>query len=1259
MFRRSLRHLGTALTLLVAFVCQETWTLASVTGGLTGTVVDAETLAPVAGAQVTAASPSQSATTTTDAAGHFNFLTLAPDTYTVTASKAAYQATSVPGQVVFADTVQSVAIRMPKALRTIAHVTAAAAGSLVKSGTTADVYSINSTTQQAAAALGGGGSLNQAYSAIATVPGAYVIPNQSGYYETINIRGGDYDQVGYEFDGIPVNRSFDNYASSSASSLGNAEVQVYTGAPPANSQGNGLAGYINQVIKSGTYPGYATGSLGIGAPAFYHRAAVEVGGSTPDRLFSYYFGIAGLNQSYNYVNNNNASEYDNWLSYPLGMISGPSALPYAPGWSYYYGNPGLLQKGGPTGILFPMGPADWSLFSWIASRDTVANFHIGIPHHNDAGRDDVQLLYFDESLKNQFYISANDVASPQCTGAYALSAVACANYINGETASTELYGHIVPYGTSLPITYLNSLTWSCPSAVGHSFSSSSINSMASCVTNYGWPNGVNVGSYSNPSTLGPDDRDNSYNDTAIAKIQYTKNFGSNAFLRFYGYTYYSDWFVAGAYSASFCTFYCPLAPAYQLDTHTRGLAMQFSDQLNEQNLLTFTGNYTTAGVVRDNNAYFDVPTETAAPIVSSANPYSGICYGTIPAGFPHAGSFGPVDCYTTQWNGLTGKKIAYGGLTFPDVGTAPSLTGLSCGGAPCEYLLAENGLNGEYSATTPNFYAASLTDEYRPSEKWLLNLGVRLDNFGFVGQNTLVPPLGVGGTEARAFWFTAYNLDNCINFKTGIPISNPGGPGAACPAGYTAANLSNAPANYVYNVWQPRVSGTYTASPDDVFRFSFGRYPEPPPTAFEQYNTRQEDIADYLGPIFSPYGRYSPGYPIGPEISLNYDLSWEHHFKGTDWSFKFTPFLRQTQDQVQEFFLDPIEEFVSGVNVGDQRSQGVEFQLQKGDFTRNGFSGLLSFAYTNSYITYDAIAGADGRTVLTGVNAGIAQYNAYTKACALNPSNPNCGSTSNNMTANACYTPTGMPVAPSASGACPSGDISNPYWDEPIQALINPKGQFPTYDTFPANGIGLVSQGYNSPYVATMLVNYKYNRVAVTPSFQFQGGGKYGTPIANAGIDPAAGCEPLAGTTRYNALTCAGTIDTPDPYTGAFDGIGAFTQPNEFIANVQASYDLTPRIQLVGVVANIVNYCWGGTKTPWTFNDGNICAYTNVLGTVYPVMPYGTPGAVVNPPGYNGSIVQPFRKYPYEPSFGPAIVSAENYSIKTPLQFYLTANLKI
>ncbi|HEY6325382.1 MAG TPA: TonB-dependent receptor, partial [Candidatus Cybelea sp.] len=1002
MIRRSLRHLGTALLLLAMFFGQATWTLASVTGGLTGTVVDADTAAPIAGAQVTASSPSQSVTVNTDAAGHFSFLTLGPDTYTVTVSKSGYQNTSVPGQIVFADTVQTVAVRMPKALKTIARVSAQAAGALVKSGTTADVYSINAAAQAGSAALGGGGLINQAYSAISTVPGAYVIPNQTGYYATVNIRGGDYDQVGYEFDGVPVNRSFDNYASSSASSLGNAEVQVYTGANPATSEGQGLSGFINQVIKSGTFPGYATGSLGIGTPAFYHRAAVEVGGATPDRMFSYYFGVAGLNQSFNYINSNNGSEYDNWLGPAVGIVTGPFGKPFAPGWSLFFGGNG--------DAYYPLGPINWVNndaqvgLGTIYGRNTVVNFHIGIPHHNDAGRDDIQLLYDDESLKNQEYYNAGTFASPFCTGAAAQSGAACMYLVNGETLST-LTGGGVPYGTSVPVTFTNTYTWGCAPTVGKTFNSTALNGLAGCVRTYGFPNGVDVGSPTNPAVIPPGAPDTSYNDTAITKVQYTKNFGSSAFLRLYGFTFYSDWFLNAPYNISFCYFFCNLAPDYELSTHTRGLSLEFQDQLNEQNLLSIAGSYTTARIIRDNNGFYNLGGEgNFVNVVNAAAPYSGYCYN-------------PTSTTPTVVVNCNGNKIpltpTYNNPGLPSLGATCPIPGKPHDGSACTYMVSENGLNGTYSGTVPNFYGASITDQYRPTDRWLLNVGVRLDSFGFVGQNTLVPPLG-GSGQARAFWFNAYNLDNCVNTITGAPFANPA-PGKACPTGSHIANVQNVPANFTFNIWQPRIAGTYTASPDDVLRFSYGRYTEAPNTAFEQYNTRQEDLADYIGSHFLQFGRNSPGYPIQPPTSINYDISWEHRLKGTDWSFKLTPFLRQTQDQIQQFFLIPQNGFVSGLNVGSQRSEGLEFQVQKGDFSRDGISGLLSFAYTNSYVHYGPIAaGASGSTVLAPINNSIAQYNAYTKFCATHPSalNTTCGgSTSNGMTANACYTATGTPVA--------------------------------------------------------------------------------------------------------------------------------------------------------------------------------------------------------------------------------------------------------
>ncbi|MGA8326975.1 MAG: carboxypeptidase-like regulatory domain-containing protein, partial [Candidatus Cybelea sp.] len=56
---------------------------AGTTGTLRGRVVDAATHAPIAGAVVNVTSPSQTAQSTSDASGAFSFISLAPDTYTV------------------------------------------------------------------------------------------------------------------------------------------------------------------------------------------------------------------------------------------------------------------------------------------------------------------------------------------------------------------------------------------------------------------------------------------------------------------------------------------------------------------------------------------------------------------------------------------------------------------------------------------------------------------------------------------------------------------------------------------------------------------------------------------------------------------------------------------------------------------------------------------------------------------------------------------------------------------------------------------------------------------------------------------------------------------------------------------------------------------------------------------------------------------------------------------------------------------------
>jgi hypothetical protein len=292
-------------------------------------------------------------------------------------------------------------------------------------------------------------------------------------------------------------------------------------------------------------------------------------------------------------------------------------------------------------------------------------------------------------------------------------------------------------------------------------------------------------------------------------------------------------------------------------------------------------------------------------------------------------------------------------------------------------------------------------------------------------------------------------------------------------------------------------------------------------------------------------------------------------------------------------------------------------------------------------------------------------YNAYTSYCASHASDSRCGSgttptdpnTGAPVVAAPCYDNTGAPAA------CSSTTIANPYWNAPVQPLLSPTADYATYDIFPG-GIGGSASSFAVPYAATFVLNYKHDKFAITPSFQFLAGNRYGSPETTPGIDPnAGGCatnptavDPArypyggsAGGAGFDAMNCNAVITIPNQYTGKFDQPGAFVNPSQFLMNLQLSYDVSPNLTLVGTFANIVNTCFGGSKEAWTVNDSNVCSYgiNNSAGIVEPV------GNVFNP----GAVIQPFVKYPYELSLSP--VNVDSFSTKMPFNFFLEARLKM
>jgi hypothetical protein len=1209
---------------------------AGTTGGISGVVNVAGSTTPIDGAKVTVTSPSQNATTTTDARGHFAFVSLAPDEYTISLQKDGYDSFSYAGVAVLADAQQTLTLSLKPSLRTIAHVTSQSAASLVRSGTTADVYSINAAQQDRTAVLGGGGALNSAYSAIASVPGAYVPANQNGYLQAVHIRGGDASEVGYEFDGIPVNRAFDNYPSGSLSSLGQLELQVYTGATPANAEAQGLAGFINQVIKTGTFPGYASANLGVGSTVFYHSANVEAGGATPDRMFSYYVGIGGYNQDYRYVDQFGGASYANEFGQQLGQC--PAGAP-VPGTElpscFTNGARNVGLNGQPGWVLGPIGFGTINAAN-VATRTSVVNFHIAIPHKNDGLRDDVQLLYDNDEIFTTFLSSVNDDGYD--------------NWIN-------TVGSFPPY-------YLDS--WQYKGHVGTFLPSN----YASLVTPYFYPSSP-PHPFDGPIPDPYNQRDRGYNGQAIVKLQYQKNFNSNAYLRIYGYTYYSDWIENGPMMSLQPYAYYDSGD-YEINNHTRGISLSFADQLSPQNLLEAEGSYTTSSGARIYNEqmfqYGKAYGNAFAVLVNKNNPFSGTCYHI------NGGGGSPFTVPTTCADGQ-GGGVTYGLLpTFLHLNEPlfnSNVSGLECGNGPCAYYAVENGAYGYNNTVTPYFTGYSITDQWRPNDKLFVNVGLRVDNYSYVGANT---DFGA----ARDFWFNAFNQDTCFDTRTLTLVdrsalvgssgwsTNSQAPCSSFGKQYQNANLQNTPGAFDYNIPQPRIGATYTLNPNTVLRASYGRYNEQPSAAYEQYNALQQNLPDTLAQFY-PLGFTTPGHEVAPSVSYNSDFSLEHRIQGTDMSFKLTPFLRQTQDQIENFYINYTTGLVSGLNAGYQTSRGFEFQFDKGDFSRNGFAAQLSFAYTYVTVKYSTLP--NGTTVLSPINSGISQYNAYTSSCAPGGAaygksqfgTPMCGSTTNGLAAAPCYRPGGKP-----DPTCRAGDIANPYWRSPAFGLFDPTAPYLPYSVFPGP-IGSGVNAFNYPYVATLILNYKHDKFAVTPSFQYVAGNRYGAPITTPGIDPAAGCgRGLAGSTSgdprypygasggapFNAdnATCAATLSIPDPYTGQFDGIGAFREPAQLLGHLQLSYQLTPRVSASVTLANLLQSCFGGQHTAFTyFWNSQTCIYTNLAGgpSTPPV------GNAYNP----GANVQTFLRYPYEPYFGT--YNDQTSSLSEPFNAYFNIRVKI
>lgn len=1109
---------------------------AGTTGGIHGRVADSTSGQPIAGADVTAASPSQTETRSTDSLGYYAFISLAPDTYTVTAKKDGYTLEQVPGVTVISDQNRAVDIKMQSALKTIARVAIRATGGLVRSGVVSDVYSINAAQQKVAAPLGGAGALNQSYGAIASAPGVNYDQGQQGWYQNVYIRGGDIDQVAYEFDGVPVIRESDQGAVTTLTSLGQAEVQVYTGGTPASADAPGLAGYINQVVKSGSYPGYASFTGGIGGPTLYNKGTLEVGGATPDRRFSYYVGTQLVAQDYRFGDQFNGASNPLFF-YPIGIGNQfpPPAGPFA-------AIPTPLNTAvwdGSSQWLF--GPGTANAIASVGDQETIANFHFGLPHRHDSSTDDIQLLYDNSLIVQKFYGSAFDQGLP----AIVAENGAPLGYFDGYAYNGQVFAPPVA-GLVGPDLFPNSPQ--------------------------------NRAQFSQLPIL---EREGSQNGVALSKFQYQRNINERSYLRFDAYTDYATWFISGPVSANLP--FGGQLPDYEVNEHKYGGKLDYSNQLNDKNLLELTASYLTAHLETFSGqfgTFLDYAEPTSNLVDARGNCYDfttgnfADCFPQLaPAGYPNPTSQG---CFN------------------PVLGCTGLVPGMPPPGSPAannsaRWLVTEPGPKAQIDTVKPYFSGFSANDQWRPNDKLTMNIGARVDLFDYRLDDL------VDGYPARAFWYAAYNRENCFGPGFNAPYLgalNAATGAFACNLGGTHTNLQNFGGGTISErIWQPRFGATYTVNPDLVLRATYGRYARPAATSYQEYNVIQQDSPQFIS-TFLNMGYNTPIHYLHADTANNFDFSVEKRLHGTDMSFKLTPYYRSTQGQIQFLSLNA-QGVLAGVNAGQQNSYGVEFAFDKGNFSTDGFAMQASLTYLNSTIKYGPQP--NGQNVIDLLNNFIEQYNSFTSGC-VTPNPTICGAFGANN------------AHPTFTNGTTGVVTTNPYYNLAPQPLFDRNARYTTYSTIPAPFNN--ANSFATPFATSLILNYKHQKWSVTPSFTYSIGASYGSPLVWPGYDPSS-CGNVSAVSQpapdLTPMGCASSIFIPDKYTGHFDALGAFQQPSRLTANLAIGLHVSDRIEATLTGSSLIDRCWQ-RGFPW--DSQTTCVYGQLASNL--LAPAGN--FVANPP---------------------------------------------
>lgn len=270
------------------------------TASLVGTVRDEN--GPVAGARVTAASPSGRRAATTGGDGRFTLLGLAPDTYAVSVEATGYEPAMQTGIVATPGAIQVLGFRVARTLQRIGATRAVTRAFAVAS--TSDTFTVSGDAARATSPRESASGL-ATYTA-GTVQGALAsVPGVSfDSFANAIVRAGKVDDTVFDYDSVPIPQGLiaepgGNVIGAQLPTTGIGYTTIALGGYGSEAQ-NALGGVVNQIPATGVYPGRTTLEIASGLGTRLQSIGAQALWATPDLRWRYAFATTAASEDFTY-----------------------------------------------------------------------------------------------------------------------------------------------------------------------------------------------------------------------------------------------------------------------------------------------------------------------------------------------------------------------------------------------------------------------------------------------------------------------------------------------------------------------------------------------------------------------------------------------------------------------------------------------------------------------------------------------------------------------------------------------------------------------------------------------------------------------------------------------------------------------------------------------------------------------------------------------------------------------------------------------